>query len=206
MTEWLQRIQKYAHTRWYPLVLAFLAALDHFVVIIPTDGLLITSVMLAPKRWITKFLWLTFGSVLGGVLLAVMVQHYGNPFLEWVMPGIHGARSWQITQDFMESYGLWTLFGVAASPFIQHPAIAIAALMELPLLHIAGALIAGRLLKYALFAYLASHAPRYLLKVKFIRKEIEEAQSVQAAKDAAKIAEVAGAASGAPARADQAAR
>ena len=81
--------------------------------------------------------------------------------------------------------------------------------MGVPILQIAGALFAGRILKYAIFGYLASHAPRYLMKVKFIRKEIEEAQALQALKDAKKAALDSmnpKATSTAPADVDQAAR
>lgn len=170
----IQALISYVLKPWYPPLLAFLAALDHFVIVIPTDGLLITAILAAPKRWFRYFAWLTVGSVIGGTLLAGTIQLYGTPFLEWLSPGIHETYYWKLMDSWVDHYGLWTLFFVSALPIFQHPVIAITALAELPLLQIAAYLFAGRCIKFGLYSWLALRAPRALFRLKSIRKEVQE--------------------------------
>jgi membrane protein YqaA with SNARE-associated domain len=172
----LHVLHAYVQKRWYPPLLGLLAAVDHFVIVIPTDGLLITAILAAPRRWLAFFAWLTLGSVAGGALLAGLIQVYGTPLLEWISPGIHLTSYWQLTDGWIERFGLWVLFVVAALPVFQHPAIAITALAELPLSQMTLAMLAGRLVKYGAFSWLASHAPRLLFKFKSIRKEVHEVE------------------------------
>lgn len=161
---------------WYGPLLAFLAALDYFVMIIPTDGLLITSSIAAPRRWIKFSLWLAIGSVAGGIAFAALVQLYGNDFLEWVFPSIHQNQLWKISDEWINKYGVWAIFFVTALPVISHPVIAIAALMNTPLQNIAWTLLIARTLKYTAFSWLASHAPHYLLRSKALRREVAQAE------------------------------
>jgi len=174
LSKFIRTLQTYVSRPWYPPLLGLLAALDHLIIIIPTDGLLVTSILAAPKRWLSFVLWLTLGSVLGGTLLATFIQTYETPFLEWVSPGIHLTEYWKLTDSWVEEYGLWALFTIAALPIFQHPVIAITALAGLPLYQIALFMLGGRIIKYGVFGWLASHAPQALLRMKSVRKELEE--------------------------------
>jgi len=167
-------LQTYIARPWYPPLLGVLAALDHFVFVIPTDGLLVTSVIAAPKRWLSTFLWITLGSVVGGVVLAAFLQHYGTPFLEWLSPGILETHYWKLTISWVDHYGLWALFAITALPIFQHPVIAITALAGIPLGKIALFMLGGRIVKYAVFTWLSIHAPKVLFRMRPVHKEIDE--------------------------------
>lgn len=161
---WL-RVERYVQKPWYPEFLGLLAALDSFVVVIPTDGLLVTSVAAAPKRWLVLAFWTTLGSTVGAVILAILLQNYGHSVLEVLVPGIHNTHAWQITDRWVDEYGIWALFMVAALPFIQHPAIALVALAGVSIPKMAVVIFSGRLLKYLIFAYLSTHAPKLLTRI-----------------------------------------
>ena len=80
-----------------------LAALDNIVIIIPNDGILISSSMLTPRRWFTLAFSVAIGSTLGAIILAAFVETQG---LEWILevyPGINETKSWIWTEDFFEN-------------------------------------------------------------------------------------------------------
>lgn len=172
---WVQVLQRYADRWWYAPLIAFLACIDHFVIIIPTDGLLVSAVMLAPKRWIYTTIVITLGSSLGAWLLAAILETHGLPFLLWISPGLDQTSVWQWTNTLMDQWGGWALFLVAISPLMQHPAVALAAMAYMPLKEIFLIVFAGRLLKYGFLAWLSSHAPQYLSKLWGIQDELKEA-------------------------------
>ncbi len=157
-----QQLQVYVGRPWYPLLLAFLAAADHLVIFIPTDALLISAVIAVPARWIRFFVWLTLGSLAGSAVLGGLVEIYGISIIEWVSPGIQRNEIWSLTLSWMDQHGLWALLLVSALPIFQRPAIALAVLSHLPLPSVFLAILAGRLIKFGTFAWLASHTPHLI--------------------------------------------
>jgi hypothetical protein len=172
MQKIIQRFHRYVQKPWYGPLIALLAAADHFVVVIPTDGLLISSVLSTPKKWIQFSLWIIIGSTLGAFLLALCVQVFGMPFLNELIPGVLKSAFWTKSVTWVDHYGLWALFGVSSLPVMQHPAIALLALSGTSVTRIAGTVLAGRFLKYSLLGWLSSHAPHLLLRMKLFRKEL----------------------------------
>lgn len=171
---WFTTLQKYADRWWYAPAIGLLAAADLFLVVIPTDGLLIGAVMLSPRRWIYTALMVSIGSALGCLVLAHLIQVHGMPFLLNIVPGIQTNSTWTWTNQLMDKWGTWAVFLVALSPIMQHPAIALAALAGMPLANIAGFAFAGRILKYLMLAYLGTHAPGVLGKFWGLQYELEE--------------------------------
>ncbi|MGE0634700.1 MAG: VTT domain-containing protein, partial [Pseudobdellovibrionaceae bacterium] len=141
-------LQKYTNRWWYAPLIALLALIDHFVIIIPTDGLLVSSVMLNPKRWIANSLIVTLGSSIGALMLAALIQFYGMDFLLMILPSIQQSTIWSWTEHFMDDYGLIVVFCIALSPIMQHPAIALAALAGSSLQSIFVVVFLGRIIKY----------------------------------------------------------
>ncbi len=172
---YIKILQKYVDRIWYSPFIGMLAALDNLVIIIPTDGILISSSMLAPRRWFVLALNVAIGSTLGAIILAAFVQTQG---LEWILemyPGINETKSWLWTADFFEKYGTLLVFIVAITPVMQQPAIIVASLAETPLFLLAGIIFSGRLIKYLLIAYVGSHAPRFLKKMWGLKVELNDA-------------------------------
>ena len=174
---YIKILQKYADRIWYPPFIGMLAALDNIVIIIPNDGILISSSMLTPRRWFTLALTVAIGSTLGAIILAAFVENQG---LEWILemyPGINETKSWIWTEDFFEKYGMILVFVVAITPFMQQPAIIVASLAETPLFLLAAVIFSGRFIKFLLMAYIGSHAPRFLNKIWGIKKDLNDASA-----------------------------
>jgi len=178
MTKWLRRqillLESFSDRPWYPFVIAILAGLDNLVVVIPTDGILVSSVLLQPKRWIRFAIAVTIGSTIGALILAWLVQVYGLPLIEQYYPSVIQTKSWIWTEALFDQYGLFVVFVVAATPLMQHPAIILAALAGENLTFLAAVIIAGRLIKYLCFAWISAKAPRALGRIWGLRKELED--------------------------------
>lgn len=84
LKDWIGRsvhqLQSYVDQAWYPPLIGILALIDNIVVVIPNDGILISSSMLAPKRWFNLALWVSIGSTLGALLLIVIIEKQGLPW------------------------------------------------------------------------------------------------------------------------------
>lgn len=154
--------QHYANRWWYAPLIGLGAGLDAFIIVIPTDALMISAILLCPKRWISTFLSVSIGSTLGATSLAAVIYVGGMPLVEKICPGLSQSGFWIWTESFMQNHGLWAVFVIALSPLVQHPAIALAGLVKLPLLKVALAVFCGRAIKYCLLGWIASHAPKLL--------------------------------------------
>lgn len=167
-------LQRFVNRFWYPPLIGFLAALDNLIVIIPNDGILISSSMLTPKRWFILAFSVAVGSTIGALILAVLVKNHGMSLIFDVYPGLSETRSWMLTLEFFERYGLYLVFLVAVTPFAQQPAVIMAGLASTPLRDLALVIFLGRLTKFILMAYIGSHMPRLLKKVWGIKGELKD--------------------------------
>ena len=174
ITHAVKLLQYYIDRIWYLPLLSFLAILDNFLVVIPTDGILISSSMLKPQKWFYFSMFIGIGSAIGALILAYVIQLYGIQVVEMMFPDIQNSSAWIRTQKFFDEYGLWLLFAVAATPFTQQPAIILAVLAGIPLFQIFLVSLAGRTLKFILMAYIGSHAPHLLKKIWGVRDELKE--------------------------------
>lgn len=168
-------LQKYTDRIWYPPFIGTLAALDNIVIIIPNDGILISSSMLTPRRWFTLALSVAVGSTLGAILLAAFVETQGLERILEMYPGINETKSWIWTEGFFHKYGMILVFAVAITPFMQQPIIIIASLAEMPLSLLAAIIFSGRFIKFLLMAYAGAHAPRFLNKIWLAKGELNDA-------------------------------
>lgn len=175
ITIWIKVLQKFADRIWYAPLIGLLAALDNLIVVIPNDGILISSSMLIPKRWFIFALSVTIGSLLGALFLAALVNMHGLPMILDYYPGAQETKAWAWTQSFFDRYGLMVVFFVAITPLAQQPAIILASLAGTPLSQLAAIIFCGRLIKFLIMAYIGSHAPKLLSRMWGVREELEEA-------------------------------
>jgi membrane protein YqaA with SNARE-associated domain len=159
---------------WYPPFIAVLAALDNFILIIPTDGILISSSLLTPRRWFIFALNIAIGSTLGAVALAALVEQQGLPWILKFYPGLDKGASWLWALGFFDKYGLAFVFVVALGPLVQQPAVIMAGLANTPLFNLAAVIFLGRLLKFLFMAYIGSHTPRLLGRLRGLKGELEQ--------------------------------
>lgn len=168
-------LQTFADRIWYPPFIGLLAALDNIVVIIPNDGILISSSMLTPKRWVLLASTVTVGSTLGAVGLAILIQLQGLPWILDLFPGADQTTTWRLTHDFFQQYGLIVVFAVALTPLMQQPAVILASLAGTPILVLGSIIFFGRLIKYLIMAYIGAHAPRLLGRMWGLKGELSDA-------------------------------
>ena len=174
ITKSIKNLQKYTHRPWYGPMIGLLAALDNIVIIIPNDGILISSVMLRPNRWIYFAISVTIGSALGALFLASLVEHMGLPWFLELYPNMMESHTWVLMHQFFETYGLLLVFIVALSPIFQQPAILLAAIANTSLPQLVLTVFVGRLIKFLIMAYVASHAPRLLSRMWGIKDDLAE--------------------------------
>ncbi len=167
-------LQRYADRFWYPPLIGFLAAVDNIVIVIPNDGILISSSMLIPKRWFILALSVAIGSTLGAMVLASLVEFQGLPWILDLYPGVSETKTWSMSMEFFEQYGMFLVFAVAITPFMQQPAVILASLAKTPLLELAVVIFVGRFIKFLIMAYLGSHAPRLLGKLWGLKDELKD--------------------------------
>lgn len=171
----VSHLQRYADRIWYPPLIGFLAALDNLVVVIPNDGILISSSMLTPKRWFLLATSVAIGSTIGAYALASLVELQGLPWILEIYPGLNETASWTWAENFFEKYGLFLVFVVAITPLMQHPAVILASVAETPMLPLMAVVFVGRFIKFLIMAYLGSHAPKLLGKIWGLDGELQDA-------------------------------
>ncbi|AZZ36045.1 hypothetical protein CIK05_04315 [Bdellovibrio sp. qaytius] len=174
ITHAVKLLQYYIDRTWYLPMLSLLALLDNYIIVIPIDGILISSSMLKPKKWFYFGFFVAIGSAIGALGLAYIIRVYGIQIVESFFPHIQSSSSWIRTQSFFDQYGLWLLFAVAVTPFTQQPAIILAVLAGVPVLQIFLIEFLGRWIKFSLMAYVGSHAPNLIKKFWGIQGELHE--------------------------------
>lgn len=170
----IKRLQHSADRFWYAPFIGALAAIDNIILIIPNDGILISSAMLNPKRWFLFAFTITIGSTLGALALGALVEWEGLPFILNLYPGIDESFFWIKTNEFFQQYGLLVVFIIALMPIVQQPAVILAALASTPLLELALVVFLGRSIKFLIMAYVASHAPKLLARMWGVQEELKE--------------------------------
>lgn len=174
ITHAVKLFQHYINRAWYLPMLSILAFLDNFLVVIPTDGILISSSMLRPPKWFFFALFTALGSAIGALCLAWLIDGNGIQIVEKLFPEIQTSSSWIRTQLFFEKYGLWLIFAVAVTPFTQQPAIILGVLAGVSIFQIFLISLLGRGIKFMLMAYLGSHAPNLIKKFWGVKGELKE--------------------------------
>jgi uncharacterized membrane protein YdjX (TVP38/TMEM64 family) len=169
---WVRNLRHFVDRLWYFPAVGLLAGLDLFILIVPTDAILITSVMMRPRKWIQAFLWVGLGSSLGALALAGAIQWDPSLVMDRLFPGAFETEVWRWMDAFFDNHGSAALLLIAISPLVQFPAVGIAALAGMPLWDIFITCFAGRMIKTAAFSYGASHAPKLLMKLPFIKQEV----------------------------------
>ncbi|HSB94896.1 MAG TPA: hypothetical protein VLC91_00495, partial [Spongiibacteraceae bacterium] len=169
-----QQLDKFVCRWWYGPFLFLAAGIDHYVIFIPTVGLMASSVFLTPKRWLSIALWTACGSWLGAWLLGVAAQHLGLSFIETYFPRLLQTPMWGWAHGFFSDYGAWVVFVAGLAPFPQQPPVVIAAIAGTPLVTIGAVLLIANVMKFGFISYLASHAPQKLNRIGEVREELHK--------------------------------
>jgi len=129
---------------------------------IPTEGMIVTTTLMRPKRWWITALFVTIASACGAMTLAWLGTRYGEPFTLWLLgDNVFESAMWIRMNGWIQDYGFWGLWFVAIGPLPQQPAILICTLGHMTPFEIATAVFLGRAPKYFLFSYLATKGPQW---------------------------------------------
>jgi membrane protein YqaA with SNARE-associated domain len=175
MKTMIANLKKFVDRLWYPPLLGLCALLDNFLLVFPMDGMLISSTLITPRRWISLAIWTGLGSTLGAIGLASLSNHHGLPWVTAQFPGINETEAWILTLKFFNNYGLLLVFLVAATPLVQQPTVILAGLAKTPLVYLIPAIFFGRLIKYLIITYVSAYAPKLLSRLWGVQREMKEA-------------------------------
>jgi membrane protein YqaA with SNARE-associated domain len=159
----IKRLRKYAGKPWFLPLVCFLAAIDLFIVILPTEAMIMTTTLMRPRRWFLNAFSVTTASALGAIALSITSRAYGEPFVAWIAgPQFLHSAKWLRTEAWIETYGFWAVFLSALGPLPQQPVILVAAVLHMTLPAIFFAAWLGRIPKYSFFSYLASRGEKWI--------------------------------------------
>jgi membrane protein YqaA with SNARE-associated domain len=131
---------------------------------IPFGSVLAVAVLLAPRRWKSIAFWSSVGSSLGAVVIYLVVHHLGwEQFVE-TYPDVAASKGWQDATRWVTRWGAYALFGVAALPLPQSPALLFAGIVRLPIWEVWLAVLLGKVIKYGFYSYMVARFPARFLK------------------------------------------
>jgi membrane protein YqaA with SNARE-associated domain len=148
---------------WFLPFVCFLAFIDLFIVVLPTEGMIMTTTVMRPRRWLVTALSVSTASALGAIALSITARKFGLPFVAWAAgPEFLHSAKWISTQRWIDDYGFWAVMLTALGPLPQQPVVLVAAIagMSLPSIFFGAWL--GRIPKYTFFAYLATRGEKWL--------------------------------------------
>jgi membrane protein YqaA with SNARE-associated domain len=143
----------------YLLTITALAFIFTVSMSIPAVTVVIGAVLLRPDRWKQPVLCSSLGSAIGGVALYLLFHHLGWNEIAAAYPDLVQSKAWTDATKWIEAYGVWALFAIAASPLPQTPALIFTAVSPLLAEDVFFALFLAKLVKYGIYGWLAAKCP-----------------------------------------------
>jgi membrane protein YqaA with SNARE-associated domain len=162
----LAYLDRHAHVSWFPFLVGLCAFFVTITLTLPVELLVVISILLSPSRWIAIGLFAAIGGSLGSLGLYLAFHHLGwNLLLDWY-PDIVNSKAWIDSNRWLSEYGALALFVLMAVPLpvLKTPALAFVAIYRMPIYEVVLAIGMGKLLKYVLYAYVASRFPKYFVR------------------------------------------
>ncbi|MBC7387031.1 MAG: VTT domain-containing protein [Cryobacterium sp.] len=165
MKKTIRRIQRYADRAWFIPLICFVTFIDLFIIVIPTDGLVLLASLMRPKTWFWNAVLISTCCAFGAVALAIFAHHFGERVAVYFL-GEHffETKNWIRMSGWIEHYGFWGIAFIAIGPLPQQPAILIAGLARMNLVELFFAVWIGRFPKYLLYSYIGTQGPGWMKK------------------------------------------
>ncbi|MBH9552269.1 VTT domain-containing protein [Inhella gelatinilytica] len=179
-TRLLQALLRQADAPRFPLTVAGVALAATLSMSVPFASLLVAAVLMAPRRWWAIAGGASLGAALGAALLYWAFHHMGWDALAQRYPDLMRSAAWVDATRWLSDWGVWALLAIAALPLPLTPALAFAALTNLPMAAVVAALWLGKLVKYSVYAGAAAHFPQRWLTRALRRLHILDAASQRA--------------------------
>jgi membrane protein YqaA with SNARE-associated domain len=153
-------VRRVTSGRGYPVIVGMIALLLT-VSMVPFASILVGAVLMRRQHWAAIVVLSSLGSAVGGVLLYLTFHHLGWSQITAAYPDLAQSKAWADATGWVSAYGIWALLGIAAMPLPQTPALIFTAVSQLPISEVFLALLAGKLLKYGVYGYLAARFPTW---------------------------------------------
>lgn len=163
-TRLLRALTRHAQHRSFPVLVAGMALAATVSMSVPFASILVAAVLLAPRRWFALALGGSLGSALGAALLYLVFHHLGWSRIFDSYPEVVRSAAWSDATHWLGANGTPALLLISALPLPLTPALMFAAISRLPVAEVILALWAGKLLKYIVYAWLASAFPATVLR------------------------------------------
>ena len=161
LQKYLKWIKKSADRWWFAPAMAFLSALDAYILIVPNETIIAASVLARRKRWISLVVWMTIGSALGALSLAALLNTQSEHVLGW-FGDMTRSQEWRDSVRVIDRHGVWGLALISLSPFPQHAAVILVGLLRMSLWKVFLGVLLGRAPKYFGIGWLAVKSPDVL--------------------------------------------
>lgn len=125
----------------------------------PVTAVVVPASLLVPRRWPAITAATALGSAVGATLLVAALHQIGWAEIHARFPELATNDRWTQISAWVAAYGPVALFLIAASPLPQTPALIFFAIAHHDYPAVFAAILAGKTIKYGLFAWLASHFP-----------------------------------------------
>lgn len=162
---WMERANRGHHLLALATALSFGGTLTAAY---PVTAIIVTAVLLAPRRWMTLSLGCATGSALAGAVIVGVSHMLGYNEIHTLFPNLISEETWNEASRWIGDYGVWAIFGVGASPLPQMPLLIFFGIVDDRILEAFLALLGGKILKYGLVAWVTQHFPE---RLKFFRRQ-----------------------------------
>ena len=156
---WLERANRGHHLLGLAALLSFGGTLTAAY---PATAVIVTAVLLAPRRWLLLSLGSATGSALAGAVVVGVAHMLGYNEIHTLFPNLISEQTWHEASRWIGDYGVWAIFGVGASPLPQMPLLIFFGIVDDRILEAFLALLGGKVLKYGLVAWVTQHFPERL--------------------------------------------
>ena len=165
-----QTAKRYSNQKWYSWWAGGILFLDFFVPILPGASLVMASSLMQPKKWIIFAVTTTLGAAAGSFVTSFLIQLFGDQLLEVLFPGITASSGWGQATSLVRDYGGFALFVMACVPVPIRTLTVVAAISGIGWPVILIATLLGRFICFGTLSYLASRAPQYMLRLKWLQR------------------------------------
>lgn len=164
LQEWLERANRGHHLVGLAAILSFFGTLTAAY---PVTAIIVTAVLLSPRRWLILSVACATGSALSGAVVVGVSHLLGYNQIQSWFPEIISVETWNEASRWIGEFGIWAIFGVGASPLPQMPLLIFYGIVDDRIVEAFFALLGGKMLKYGLMAWVTQHFPE---RLKFFRR------------------------------------
>lgn len=168
---WLERANRGHHLLGIATLLSFFGTLTAAY---PVTVVIVTAVMLAPRRWLRLSLGCATGSALSGAAIVGIAHMLGYNQIQSWFPEMISPETWNEASRWVDDYGIWAIFGVGASPLPQMPLLIFYGIVDDRIVEAFFALLGGKILKYGVIAWITQHFPERFAFFQRIHPQAED--------------------------------